>query len=153
MNLTFLETCFRLILATILCGVIGYEREYRHKPAGIRTNMLVGLGTATMTIVSIEITQFAGPSNVIDISRIASTILTGIGFIGAGTIIHSHDGVKGLTTAASIWVVAAIGLAVGMGFYLLASITTILALITLAVIRKFPISEEKSEGKEEKMPG
>ena len=153
MNPTFLETCFRLILATILCGVIGYEREYRHKPAGIRTNMLVGLGTATMTIVSIEITQFAGPSNVIDISRIASTILTGIGFIGAGTIIHSHDGVKGLTTAASIWVVAAIGLAVGMGFYLLASITTILALITLAVIRKFPISEEKSEGKEEKMPG
>jgi putative Mg2+ transporter-C (MgtC) family protein len=142
MNPTFLETCFRLILATILCGVIGYEREYRHKPAGIRTNMLVGLGTATMTIVSIEITQFAGPSNVIDISRIASTILTGIGFIGAGTIIHSHDGVKGLTTAASIWVVAAIGLAVGMGFYLLASITTILALITLAVIRK-----------EEKMPG
>lgn len=147
-EISALDILIRLVVASLLCGIIGYEREYRHKPAGIRTNMLVGLGTAVMTITSIEVARLAPDPSSVDISRIASTILTGIGFIGAGTIIQSRGIVKGLTTAASIWTVAAIGMAVGFGLYLVAAIATALSLITLVILRSIHIEEEACETSE-----
>ena len=141
-EISWVETAFRLALAAVLSGFIGYEREYRHKPAGMRTNMLVGMGTAAMTMVSIAVARFSPSPEAVDVSRIASTILTGIGFIGAGTIIRSRGHVLGLTTAASIWVVAAIGLATGMGLYPIAIFTTVMALAVLAILRNIHIPEE-----------
>jgi putative Mg2+ transporter-C (MgtC) family protein len=149
-ELSALEILIRLAAAALLCGAIGYERETRHKPAGLRTNVLVGLGTAAMTIVSIEVARFSPAPEAIDISRIASTILTGIGFIGAGTIIQSRGSVQGLTTAASIWVVAAIGLASGLGLYTLAVITTVAALIALISLRGVKVAEEEEVKRHEK---
>ena len=131
----------------MLCGLIGYEREFRRKPAGVRTDMLVGIGTAAMTIASIEIARL-DPNGVVDISRIASTILTGIGFIGAGTIIQSKGGiVLGLTTAASIWVVAAIGLAMGLGMYALAIVAAVMTLSVLVVLHSLKVPEGHNEEK------
>jgi len=117
----------------VLCAAIGYEREQRGKPAGLRTNALVGLGTAIVTIASVEIARLS-PNAAVDVSRIASSILPGIGFIGAGTIIQARGSVHGLTTAASIWIVSAIGIVVGLGMYSIALIATIMALITLVVL-------------------
>ncbi|MBW2975244.1 MgtC/SapB family protein [Candidatus Woesearchaeota archaeon] len=119
------EQSLKLLLAVILSGLIGWEREKNHKPAGLRTHMLVCLGSALITIISID--YFTA-----DYTRIISALVTGIGFIGAGTIIaHGSRGIHGLTTAASLWVIAAIGLCVGIGWYLLASISTILIMAIL----------------------
>ena len=114
----------KLLLATVLGGVIGYERERSHKEAGFRTHMLICLGSALFTVVSVV--GFGG-----DI-RIAAGVVTGIGFLGAGTILSTKEGtVHGLTTAASIWATAAIGLATAMGLYLVAVFTTFLVLAVL----------------------
>jgi len=121
-ELTFL---LRLILAFILGAVIGYERERVDKPAGLRTHILVSLGSCLFTILSFA--AFPGG----DPSRVASYIVAGIGFIGAGTIIQTRERVVGITTAASLWVAASIGMAVGAGFYLIAAVTTGLAYLTL----------------------
>ncbi|MBU0531560.1 MAG: MgtC/SapB family protein [Candidatus Uhrbacteria bacterium] len=137
-----LEILARLVMAAILCGMIGFEREYRHRPAGIRTNALVGMGTALFTIASISFVQF-GPEGSVDAARVASYVLAGIGFIGAGTIIQSRGIVKGLTTAASIWIVAAIGMVIGMGLYGPAIIATVLTMIVLVVLRNVHIEEEE----------
>jgi putative Mg2+ transporter-C (MgtC) family protein len=145
--LSIIDIIIRLGGAALLCGLIGYEREFRRKPAGVRTDMLVGIGTAAMTIASIEIARL-DPNGVVDISRIASTILTGIGFIGAGTIIQSKGGiVLGLTTAASIWVVAAIGLAMGLGMYALAIVATVMTLSVLVVLHSLKVPEGHNEEK------
>jgi putative Mg2+ transporter-C (MgtC) family protein len=144
--LSLLEIIIRLGEAAVLCGLIGLEREFRHKPAGLRTDMLVGIGTAAMAIASIEIARLY-PNGNTDISRIASTILTGIGFIGAGSIIQAKGTVLGLTTAASIWVVAAIGLASGLGMHSLAVVSAVMTLIVLMVLHKFKISESHEESK------
>ena len=121
------QTVVRLLLAAILGGVVGLEREIKHKPAGLRTNMFMCLGSALFTILSFELaSEYSG-----DHTRIAAQIIPGIGFIGAGSILHSRGSVVGLTTAATIFVVAAIGMAVGGGLYLLAVLATLIALLAL----------------------
>jgi len=148
MEIPTLEILLRLVVAALLCGLIGLERGYRNKPAGIKTNALIGMGTSLLTIGSIFIaTQAATPVSV-DISRIAAAILPGIGFLGAGAIIQARGVVKGLTTAASIWVVAAIGMAVGMGLYSAAVISAIIVLVVLVVFRKINVEEEEENQKE-----
>lgn len=115
----------KLFLATILGSIVGYEREKKHKPAGFRTYMLVSLGSCLITLISISFVD--------DPSRVASSIVTGIGFLGAGAIIAQGKDVKGLTTAASLWTMAAIGLAVGTGYYLLAIVATLLVYLILKI--------------------
>ena len=123
----------RLLLAALLGGLIGLEREWRHKEAGLRTNILIALGSAIFTLMSIEMT--AGASG--DPSRIAAQIVTGIGFLGAGAIMRTDAGIQGLTTAATIWVNAALGVAAGSGRYHLAVLGTGVTLAVLLVL--YPI--------------
>lgn len=130
------ELVLRLVLAVILGGIIGLEREVLEKPAGFRTHILVALGAATFTLISLY--GFFGSGA--DPARIASNIVVGIGFIGAGTIWRHGTGVGGLTTAASLWMVAAIGTAVGSGFYGVALWATGLA---WAVLYLFPRLERR----------
>ncbi len=119
------EQVIRLILAVVLGGLIGWEREKWHKPAGLRTHMLVCIGAALLTIISVGYFRE-------DYARIVSGVITGIGFIGAGTIIaQGKKGIHGLTTAASLWAVAAIGICVGIGWYGLAVITAVLIMLIL----------------------
>ncbi len=119
-----LDMTIKLIVITLLAGVVGLDRELRGKPAGVKTHILVGIGSTVFTIVSIYFyTEFNGKA-VVDPSRIAAQVVTGIGFLGAGTIIQSGGSVIGLTTAASLWSIAAIGIAVGTGMYYLAAVTT-----------------------------
>jgi putative Mg2+ transporter-C (MgtC) family protein len=128
--LTDVELVRRLALAASLGAMLGCERELRHKSAGIRTNMLIALGSALFTLMSIEMAS--GTSA--DATRIASQIVTGIGFLGAGAIMRTDSGVQGLTTAATIWVNAAVGLAAGSGRYHLAFLATVITLIVLLVV-------------------
>ena len=123
------EPILRLVIAVIMGGLIGIERETYHKPAGIRTHMLVCLGAALFTIVSI----ISFPDG--DFIRITAGIVTGIGFLGAGTIFKSKDTIKGLTTAASLWAVAGIGLAIGAGLYIITVAAAILIVIILQLER------------------
>lgn len=121
--LSFFQILFRLTLAALLAALFGLEREHRHKPAGLRTNTLVGIGSALIMIVSQSF--FDNPSH------IAAGVVTGIGFLGAGLIIQGQDHVLGITTAATIWIVSAIGLAVGVGYYSAAIAAEIIALAVL----------------------
>jgi putative Mg2+ transporter-C (MgtC) family protein len=122
-----LDLLVQLLLAVILGGAIGSERELRGKPAGLRTNILICVGAVLFTVLS---QKLAGPGG--DRGRVAAQILTGVGFIGAGTILHLRGSVSGLTSAATIWVVAAIGMALGCGAYLEAAGTTLLVMVVLA---------------------
>ena len=124
-------------MACLLGAIIGTEREVHRKAAGLRTNAIIALGSALFTIVGMEMAP-AGA----DPSRVASTIVTGIGFLGAGAILRTGRNIQGLTTAATIWVNAAIGMAVGTGAYGLAIATT---LITLAVLFVVGIIERRVE--------
>jgi putative Mg2+ transporter-C (MgtC) family protein len=121
------ETLVRLILAAFLGGAIGVERELKHKPAGLRTNMFICFGAAMFTILSF---RFSASTP----DRIAANIIPGIGFIGAGSILHSRGNVSGLTTAATIFVVASIGMAAGGGEYLPAIFATIVILVALNLL-------------------
>src|SRR5437763_11331172 len=112
MPTTTYEVFLRLVLAAALGGAIGLEREYRHKPAGLRTNMLIALGSALFAVLSIQLGAAAGSPD-----RVAAQVVTGIGFLGAGAILRSGQNVHGLTTAATIWVNSAIGMAAGVGAY------------------------------------
>jgi putative Mg2+ transporter-C (MgtC) family protein len=115
------------ILLAVGCGAaIGLERQLKHKPAGLRTNILICLGAAVFTIIS---ERMAGGQD--SITRIAAQIVTGVGFLGAGAVIQDRGGIHGLTTAATIWLVASIGMACGAGLYSLAIITTVLAIVVL----------------------
>jgi len=131
--MTIIEVLLKLILAIALGGLIGIEREISQKPAGFRTNILICVGSAMMMILSglIQGKQGAG-----DLSRIAAGVITGIGFIGAGTIIQARGMVHGLTTAATLWAVAGLGLVVGAGYYWIAMIFTLLVILTLVLFRK-----------------
>ncbi|MCD6126693.1 MAG: MgtC/SapB family protein [Thaumarchaeota archaeon] len=120
-----LDFLLRIILAFALSGIIGFERERVDKPAGLRTHILVGVGSCLFTILSF--TAFPGS----DPARVASYVVAGIGFIGAGTILQTRERVLGITTAASLWVAAAIGMAAGVGYYVLAVIVTALSYLTL----------------------
>ena len=124
-----LEMMARVTLAFLLGGVIGYEREIIQRPAGLRTHMLVAAGSAAFTLASVY--AFEGQGTVRDPARLAAQIVTGVGFLGAGTIWRTPSTVRGLTTAASIWLVAAAGLLAGAGMYLIAIFTTICGFITL----------------------
>ena len=131
---TFSEALLRLALAAALGGAIGLEREFRHKPAGLRTNMLIALGSALFSILSVELGAGAGSPD-----RIAAQVVTGIGFLGAGAILRSGENVHGLTTAATIWVNAAIGMAAGLGSYTVAAVA---AAVTLGVLALMPAMEK-----------
>jgi putative Mg2+ transporter-C (MgtC) family protein len=136
---TILDVFLRLALAAGLGGAIGLEREYRQKPAGLRTNMLIALGSALFAILSVEVGTGAGSPD-----RIASQVVSGIGFLGAGAILRSGQNVHGLTTAATIWVNAAIGMAAGLGAYGVAAGGATLTLVVLALL---PLMERVFEGR------
>lgn len=129
----------RLLLAAVLGGVIGLEREYHAKEAGFRTHVLVAVGSALFMLISqYGFDAFLGVKSVsFDPSRIASQVVTGIGFIGAGTIIFQKKFIRGLTTAAGIWVTGAIGLACGCGMYFIAAVTTAIVILVLSIINYF----------------
>lgn len=120
----------KLLLAAVLGGVVGIERELSHKPAGIRTNMLICLGSALFTLISYEMAGNVGG----DHTRIAAQIITGIGFIGAGVVIRDRGAIIGITSAATLFVVASIGMAVGAGLYVTGIFTALLLLSTLVGI-------------------
>lgn len=132
-----LEIILRLVLATVIGVILGVEREYVGKPAGMRTYALVTLGATVFTIISKY--GFSDSAGVVDPSRIASQIVTGIGFLGAGVIIFRGVKVEGLTTASGLWVSAAIGMAIGAGMYIIAISAATLAFIVMVVMRKFSI--------------
>jgi putative Mg2+ transporter-C (MgtC) family protein len=130
MPLSDLELTTRLALAALLGGILGLEREWHHKPAGLRTNILIALGSALFTLMSIDLAADGKG----DPTRVASQIVTGIGFLGAGAIMRHNASVQGLTTAAAIWVNAAIGVACGGGEYHLAFIATGVTLVVLLLL-------------------
>lgn len=128
-----LDLMLQLGLATLLGGAIGLERELGGKPAGLRTNILICIGSVLYTHLSLA--MLAGPNGIptgTDTTRVAAQIVTGVGFIGAGTILHARGAVVGLTSAATIWVVAAIGIALGSGYYLEGVGTTLAVIVVLA---------------------
>lgn len=127
------ELLVRIVLGFALGGVLGWERERVGRPAGQRTHMLVSAGSTAFTIVSIH--GFAGQGTVQDAGRVAAQIVAGVGFLGAGTIFRTQSTVRGLTTAASIWLAAAIGMFVGVGMYLLAVVTAVLGYVCLRWLR------------------
>src|SRR5262245_14897404 len=136
MTISLLDIALRLTLVVILCGAIGLERETRDQPAGVRTHVLVGMGAAIFTLISAYgFSDLERPGAPIDPSRVAAQIVTGVGFLGAGAIIHQGLAVRGLTTAAAVWISAAIGMAAGIGFYSLAIAGSALVLIALLVFR------------------
>ncbi len=144
-----LELILRIFVAALLGGLIGLEREYRDKAAGFRTHFLVALGSALFMVVSAYGFEnaLASPEHRLDVSRIAAQVVSGIGFIGAGTIIFQKNTIHGLTTAAGVWVTAAIGLACGGGLYAIAIASTALVLIGLEAfnygLRKMNKRKEK----------
>lgn len=130
-----MEFIFRVFVAALLGGMIGFEREYRAKEAGLRTHFLVAMGSALFMIVSqYGFDAVLSTSITLDPSRVAAQVVSGIGFIGAGTIIFQKHVIKGLTTAAGLWVTSAIGLACGSGLYLLSVASTLLVLLCLETI-------------------
>lgn len=142
-----IEITLRLLLAALLGGIIGIERETLNKAAGFRTHTLVSVGACLIMIISISMFLIypseGGRGS--DPGRIAAQVVSGIGFLGAGTILRSGTGVKGLTTAATLWVVAGIGLAVGLGLYFAAVVTTVIVFISLVYFAKIEdvVAEKK----------
>ena len=130
------EMAIRLLMSCILGGFIGYERESHHKTAGLRTHILVSIGSCLIMILSIKIYQSVQGFTNADPTRLAAQVVSGIGFLGAGSIIKDGPTVKGLTTAASLWVVSGVGLAVGSGYYMGALMTTGLVLLTLTILSR-----------------
>lgn len=136
-SITLVESALRLGLAIVLGGLLGIEREFKHKSAGLRTHMMVALGAATFTLVAIEMYARAGGQGAdlagrVDPMRLVQGIIGGIGFLGAGTIIQARGHVEGLTTAGSIWLVGSVGMAVGGGFYTIAALAVAAGLLVLA---------------------
>ena len=135
--LNLFSTIIRLTLAFVLGGVIGLEREKKGVSAGLRTHILVTVGATLVMLTSLYLYNiYQKEGCVIDPGRIAAGVVTGVGFLGAGAIIRSKDGIHGLTTAASIWVSAAIGLAVGCGYFSAAIIVTGASYLALSILKK-----------------
>jgi len=130
----------KLLLAAALGGIIGIEREIRDKPAGLRTNILICVGSTLFMSISTKVAELLGG----DPTRIAAQIISGIGFLGAGAVLHSHGFVLGLTTAATIWVVAGVGMALGSGMYVVAVFATGMSLVTLYFLS---FIEDKIQGR------
>ena len=142
------QIIIRLAATAILSGLIGFERQFHKRTAGLRTHILVSLGSCLIMLTSLYVFDIYKDITKADPARIAAGVITGIGFLGAGTIIREREGVRGLTTAASLWVVAGIGLACGCGFVNAAIYTTILALIVLFFLRHFEtlvFNEDKAQ--------
>lgn len=136
-----LETILRLLLAAVLGGFIGLEREIHGRPAGFRTHLLVSLGSCVFTVTSIWFYTIYGAAGgdgavSVDPSRVAAQVVTGIGFLGAGAIIREKASIRGLTTAACLWVAAAIGVACGIGLFALSAVVTATAIGSLLVLKK-----------------
>lgn len=138
-NLSYADLSLRILVSLVLGGLIGLEREWHNHAAGFRTHMLVCVGSTMIMLLSIYgFGDFAYEYNVrMDPARLAAQVVSGIGFLGAGAIIRNGSSISGLTTAASIWVVAAIGLCVGAGFFFVASLVTVLVIIILLLLNKF----------------
>lgn len=128
----FYDYLIRLLIALAIGGIVGLERELKGKPAGIRTNMLMCIGACLIMIISIEVSRTA--KGIADPGRIAAQVITGVGFLCAGTIIRSRFHVSGLTTAATIWALAALGLAIGAGYIVLSIAGTVLITVTLVFV-------------------
>jgi len=139
------EIVVKILLSALLGGAVGAERERTGKWAGLRTHMLIAVGSALLTDVSIAVGAEYGPDRGWDPGRIAAQIVSGLGFIGAGTIIQSRGAVHGLTTAAGLWVAGAIGLAVGAGYWTEAVVTTVALLVILAALR--PVARRLAGGR------
>lgn len=142
-----LEMALRLFLAIIFGLIVGWEREVKDKPAGLRTHMLVSLGSASFMLATLELA--AGPLKydpdvAVDPSRIVQGVITGIGFLGAGCIIRGDTGVRGLTTGASVWVVGAVGVACGGGLYVVAAIIAFFTFVVLSISRISEMVNPKS---------
>ncbi len=137
-SLETMEMALRILLASALGGIIGLERERSDQPAGLRTHMLVGVGAALFTIVgAYGLADFgSAPGLDLDPTRIAAQVVTGIGFLGAGAIIQQGFSVRGLTTAASLWVTAAVGVAMGFGYWSAAVLTTGVTVVALLVFKE-----------------
>ncbi|BBH22227.1 MgtC family membrane protein [Paenibacillus baekrokdamisoli] len=150
-HISNLELTIRLVLALILGGLVGLERELGGHSAGFRTHILVSLGSAGIVLLSMYgFAEFAAEPNVrLDPSRLAAQVVSGIGFLGAGTILRTGITVSGLTTAASLWVVAAIGLTVGAGFYYGSAALTLLVVINLFLLNKFERKFSRNKRKRE----
>lgn len=131
------EVVLRLLLAVLLSGLVGLEREAKGRAAGFRTHILVCAGSCLMMLTGIYLTDHYRGVVEVDPTRLAAQVVSGIGFLGAGTIIQFRDSVRGLTTAATVWAAAGIGLAVGAGFYVGAVSATGLALLVLMVLHRF----------------
>ncbi|GAB6169935.1 MgtC/SapB family protein [Clostridium carnis] len=146
MTLTIQDILIRFFLAVLIGGVIGYEREVNHRAAGFRTHILVCIGATLISLIQINIGNKAIElidmnkelANVIklDYGRLGAQVITGVGFIGAGTIMHNKGNIKGLTTAATLWVVACLGLAIGMGDYLISLVGAIFIVVTLVFLKR-----------------
>ena len=131
-----------IFLSVVLCGVIGIEREWRGRSAGLRTHLLVGVGSCIIMIISIYgFPALFGEKR--DVARLAAQVIAGVGFLGAGAIIHRNSGVRGLTTAGTIWIVMAIGLACGSFNFLLALVGTLLIILVLTLFKKFEVKLSK----------
>lgn len=139
----------RILVAALLGAVIGLERDRRGRPAGLRTHTIVALASATFMVVSISFFehQSYGPAEhvEVDVSRIAASIVTGIGFLGGGAIMRTGINVMGLTTAAGLWLVGAIGMAAGGGMYMIAVSSTVIGLLVLSFLRRFEDKDDRLE--------
>lgn len=132
-----IDAVIKLVLAVVFSGFIGYEREHSHRPAGFRTHILVAVGSALVMMTSAYVfEEYVGITNV-DPTRLGAQVISGIGFLGAGTILREGFSVKGLTTAASLWAVSCIGLAVGAGYYTGALVATLFIYLTLNTFKRF----------------
>lgn len=131
-----LDLLLKLLVAALMGGIIGLEREWSGKPAGLRTNLLICVGAALITELSLTLAARVGYDGPADPARLSAQIVSGIGFLGAGTILQARGAIIGLTTAATLWVVAAIGIAVGAGAFVEAIGTTTLVMLSLIVLRR-----------------
>lgn len=141
------EVALRIVLAIVIGGVVGFNREYENRPAGFRTHVLVCLGATVAALIQVQlgyyvVNEIAKTPNLsgvlsVDTGRVICQVISGVGFLGAGTIIRTKASVKGLTTAASIWAVACVGIAVGMGFYAISILSGIGIVIALVLLKRF----------------
>lgn len=130
------DVVLRLLLITAIAGAIGYERERRGREAGLRTHILVGLGSCLVMLTGLYLMESLAGRAELDPSRMAAQVVSGIGFLGAGTILHARGSIRGLTTAAGLWAVGGIGLAVGAGFLVGAVITGVIVIIVLFLLSR-----------------
>ena len=141
------ELLIRLVVGTVLGGVIGYERDVHGRPAGLRTHLIVALASTTFMLVSTHFVYFQHYTKddlvTVDTSRIAASVVTGIGFLGGGAILRTGLSVQGLTTAAGLWLVAAIGLSAGAGMYVVSVAATLFGVLALALLRRFEHKDER----------